>query len=183
MMEQKPGKTSEALPRGTCFTDWLVDGIEALLKRSRPDQNTRQLLRSIFNCFGKHLAFNCHLIFLYVPLCYYRRRWRKSLEPSAKGRWEAVGDQSWEEEQCQKGREMWEVEKQKGQNWGARKWRFWTLLSWRRSKWCFLLEWWESVKTSEAHKEEYLKCQQGLLYKWYTKYIPEIFLVYNLPRL
>ena len=63
-MKQKPGKTSEALPRGACFTDWLVDGIEALLKRSRPDQNTRQLLRSIFNCFGKHLAFNCHLIIL-----------------------------------------------------------------------------------------------------------------------
>ena len=62
MMEQKTkqDKTSESLPRGACFTDWLVDGIEALLKR--PNQNTRQLLRSIFNCFGKHLAFNCHLI-------------------------------------------------------------------------------------------------------------------------
>ena len=68
-MKQKPGKTSESLPRGACFTDWLVDGIEALLKRSRPDQNTRQLLRSIFNCFGKHLAFNCHLITAIILVC------------------------------------------------------------------------------------------------------------------
>ena len=119
----------------------------ALNRCSRPDQTNagltyaHQLLETITFVLTPLLTL---LLIQSCILC--RRRWRESVEPAAKGRWEAVGGSGWEGGGEQEGEEGGGgeegkfVEEKRGENWRAGKRRLWTLLAWCRSKWCFLLE-------------------------------------------